>query len=224
MNVDGQQVRVYQWNRTAQKTVLILHGFGSSAYKFQRYVQLLKAKNYRVLAIDAPAHGRSEGKRVHALQYAAAIRQTVQEFGPVQSFMAHSFGGIALALALEQLPHQPTDRVVFIAPATETTSAVAGAFELLRLYDKEVQRLFYAHIEQLSGKPVAWFSIPRALQHIQAEVLWCHDETDLITPFADLKPLLERTPKGLEFFITRGLGHRKIYHDNAVKNKVVDFL
>lgn len=224
ISVEDTQVRVYQWNPGGEKTVLILHGFGSSAYKFQRYVQLFKQKNYRVLAIDAPAHGRSEGKTVNAVQYAAAIEQTVRQFGPVQGYLAHSFGGIALALALEKIPHQPSDKVVFIAPATETTTAVAGAFDLLRLYNKEVQHLFYAHIEKLSGKPVAWFSIPRALQQIQAQVLWCHDESDRITPFSDVKPLLESTKPGLEFFITRGLGHRKIYHDSAVKNKVSDFL
>ena len=131
ISVEDTQVRVYQWNPGGEKTVLILHGFGSSAYKFQRYVQLFKQKNYRVLAIDAPAHGRSEGKTVNAVQYAAAIEQTVRQFGPVQGYLAHSFGGIALALALEKIPHQPSDKVVFIAPATETTTAVAEAFDLL---------------------------------------------------------------------------------------------
>lgn len=224
IQVNDTQVRVYQWNRSGEKTILILHGFGSSAYKFQRYVQLFKQKNYRVLAIDAPAHGRSEGKTVNALQYAAAIQQTVHELGPVDSYLAHSFGGIALALALENMPHDTSTKVALIAPATETTSAVAGAFDLLRLYNKEVQKHFYTHIEKLSGKPVAWFSIPRALQQIQAQVLWCHDETDRVTPFEDVKPLLEQPKPGLQFYITRGLGHRKIYHDSEVKKKVSDFL
>lgn len=221
---NGLQVRLYEWNRSGTQTVLILHGFNSSAYKFHRYAQLLIQKNYRVLAVDAPAHGRSDGKTVNALEYSQLIKQVQANHGPINGYIAHSFGGIAVALALEDIPHTSAEKLVLIAPATETTSAVQAAFGLLHLRDATVQRYFNEYIESKSGHPVEWFSIKRALQHIEAQVLWCHDEIDNVTPISDVQSLIQQPPPGLEFYITRGLGHRKIYHDSGVKNKIAEFL
>ncbi|MBL0056720.1 MAG: alpha/beta fold hydrolase [Chitinophagaceae bacterium] len=217
-------IRGYRWNHPAKKRVLILHGFGSAAYKFEAYARPLVQKGYEVLAFDAPAHGRSDGKRTHAVEYSAMIRQVVEHFGPVQGFMAHSFGGIALSLALEELEHDNDSRIVFIAPATETSSAVDAAFNLLKLKDPEVRREFERIIRERSGKPVEWFSIRRAMKHIRSSVLWIHDEGDTVTPWADAEKVKEDRHAHIRFLVTQGLGHQKIYRDENVKKAATDFL
>src|SRR5215218_3002023 len=57
-----QKIVGYRWNHPREKKVLILHGFESSVVNFDKYVSPLLKKGYEVLAFDAPAHGKSEGK------------------------------------------------------------------------------------------------------------------------------------------------------------------
>jgi hypothetical protein len=152
------------------------------------------------------------------------IKEVIKLFGPVESYLAHSFGGISLSLALEDLPHDEHIKVVFIAPATETTSAVAGAFSMLKIKSELVRNEFEKIVFELSGKKTAWFSMRRALQNIKASVLWIHDEDDDITPWADALKVKEDNHPNIKFVLTKGLGHRKIYHDENIKKQVIDFM
>ncbi len=222
--LSSKKMNGYRWNHPQPKKVLILHGFGSAAHKFEDYAVLLANKGYEVLAFDAPAHGDSEGDTTNAIEYSAMIRKVIEQFGPIQSFMAHSFGAISLSLALEQIPHDANTKVVFIAPATETTSAVDSAFSLLKLKNEAVRHEFDKIIINLTGQKLAWFSIRRAMYNIKASVLWIHDEDDDITPWADALKVKEDNHPNIKFVLTKGLGHRKIYHDDAVKKMLVDFM
>lgn len=214
----------YRWNHPQDRKVLILHGFGSAAHKFEDYATLLVAQGFEVLAFDAPAHGHSDGDTTNAIEYSEMIKEVMEKFGPIEHFIAHSFGGISLSLALEQVPHNENTKIVFIAPATETTSAVDGAFKMLKLRDERVRNEFEKIIFDLTGKNVAWFSMKRAMHHIKASVLWVHDEEDDITPWADALQVQEDNHPNIQFVLTKGLGHRKIYHDENVKKQVIAFL
>jgi esterase/lipase len=222
--LNNKKVNGYRWNHPQSKKAMILHGFGSAAHKFEDYATLLTAKGYEVLAFDAPAHGDSEGDTTNAIEYCDMIKKVIEEFGMVQSFLAHSFGGISLSLALENIPHDKNIKVVFIAPATETTSAVDGAFNMLKLKNEQVRNEFHKIVFEVSGKKTEWFSIRRAMHNIKASILWIHDEDDDITPWADALKVKEDNHTNIKFVLTKGLGHRKIYHDNDIKKSVIDFM
>lgn len=222
--LQGGNIYGFCWNHPQPKKALLLHGFASAAYKFEGYVAPLIKKGYEVLAFDAPAHGNSDGKTTNALEYAEMIRQIISRYGPIDSFIAHSFGGIALSLAMETFPHDDNCKIVFIAPATETTSAVNGAFAMLRIKDAGVRKAFDQIILTKTGKPTEWFSIRRAVKNIKAKILWVHDEDDDITPLSDAVKVQQDHHPHIQFMITKGLGHRKIYHDKAVKKAIENFL
>lgn len=223
-HLNDKKMNGYRWNHPKSRKVLILHGFGSAAHKFEDYATLLVAEGFEVLAFDAPAHGHSEGGTTNAIEYSDMIKEILEKFGPVENFIAHSFGGISLSLALEQVPHTENTRIVFIAPATETTSAVDGAFKMLKLKNEKVRHEFEKIIIKVSGKETAWFSMRRAMHNIKAKVLWVHDEEDDITPWADALKVKEDNHPNIQFILTKGLGHRKIYHDETVKKQVIAFL
>src|SRR5882757_5644780 len=67
--LNGLNVNGYRWNHPKPHRILILHGFSSSAYKFSYYAEAFINKGYEVLAFDAPAHGKSEGKTTNAVEY-----------------------------------------------------------------------------------------------------------------------------------------------------------
>jgi esterase/lipase len=216
-------VKGYRWNKGAEKKVLILHGFESSVVNFDRYIKPLIKKDFEVLAFDAPAHGRSTGKTINVITYKNLIDYIFNYFGPINSFMAHSFGGLALSLFLENIPHDENIKVVLIAPAVETKTAADHFFRFLQL-DNGVRKEFDQLIENMSGQNPQWFSIKRAAENIKAQVLFFQDVSDEMTPYADVVPIKDLQLPNFHFVITEGLGHRRIYRDNKVTKAVIDFL
>lgn len=221
--VEGIRVNGWRWNHPAERKALLIHGFESSVVNFDRYIKPLTRKGYEVLAFDAPAHGRSGGKTITAPLFRQTIREIYRQYGPIHSFIAHSFGGLAVCLALEEISHTNEYRLVLIAPASETVTAIDSFFRFLQL-DPAIRPEFEKIILRRGGVTPSWFSIRRAMKHIRAKVLWIHDEDDEVTPLADaLKVKAENYPH-IEFVITRGLGHRRIYRDNKVSKMIIDFL
>jgi pimeloyl-ACP methyl ester carboxylesterase len=221
---NGLLIKGHRWNHPQTKKALLLHGFSSAAYKFDSYVTMLVQKGYEVLSFDAPAHGDSEGKTTNAVEYSQMITKAVELYGPVNSYIAHSFGGLALSLAIENLPQDETTKIVFIAPATETATAIDEAFKMLGIKDKVVRQEFDHLVYEISGHEPEWFSIRRALKNSTAKILWLHDEEDDTTPLSDALKVKADNHPNINFVITKGLGHRKIYHDKTVKKTIENFL
>ncbi len=221
----GLTIRGNRWKSPLlnPKKVLLLHGFGSCAYKFEGFVSPLINRGIEVVAFDAPAHGRSDGKRTHVLEYKEMILQAEQVFGNFYAFIAHSFGGLAAALALESLPNAENRKLILIAPLTETSAAVANFFAVIPA-SKEIIQDFEQYIFELTGNSYAFFSVARIIKTLSSSVLWVHDQDDKICSFQDIKALLNDNIPGTEFLVTNGLGHNKIYLDPQVQKHIVEYI
>lgn len=225
LSFEGSETKGFQWipdEPTGQK-LLIVHGFSSYSYKFEKYIQPLVKQGFEVLAFDAPAHGLSEGKMINALIYMRFLKTIEQKLGPVNGFIAHSLGGLATSLLAEQLDQSVYRKLVLIAPATETKSAIEGFYSMFRIKEP-VQREFEQLIQEMTGKPVDHFSIKRVVQSIQLPILWVHDKGDRICPYKDTIPVQSLKLPHIQFSITEGLGHNKIYRDKQVMSTILDFL
>jgi alpha-beta hydrolase superfamily lysophospholipase len=220
---NGHKIQGYRWNNPGEKKVLILHGFESSAVNFYQYIPPLLKKGYEVLAFDAPAHGRSTGKTINAAEYSMFIQYILKEYGPVTNFITHSFGGLALSLMLAEVPHDETWKVVFIAPATESTTAMHRFFAFTKL-DEDVRKEFQSLIKEMNGNPLSWYSVARAADNIRAQVLFFQDKQDAQTPLRDVEPIIKKGYPNFRFVITDGLGHRKIYKDASTIKTIMEFL
>lgn len=219
----GDIVRGYRWNSGAGKKALILHGFESSVVNFDKYVNGLIKKGYEVLAFDAPAHGESTGKTINAVVYKELVLHIWNHYGPVDSFVTHSFGGLVLCLALEEIPHSPSTKIVLIAPAAETTTAIDNFFKLLKL-DSGVRKEFDAIIKEEGGEWPQWFSVSRVASKLKGQVLFLQDKEDYMTPLSDVKPIMDKNYPNFQFVISEGLGHRRIYRDEQSLQRVMEFL
>lgn len=219
----GETVTGYRWNKGGSKKVLITHGFNSAVASFGNYVQPLMQKKYEVLAFDAPAHGKSTGKMINAAIYKDLILTINEKYGPIRSFMGHSFGGLAISLALEDIPHDENFCVVLIAPATEAKTAIDLFFSFMKL-NGEVRKEFDHYIFSLKNRPPEWYSVSRAVKNLKAKILWCHDEDDRITPWRDARKVKEENLPNIKFVTTKGLGHRGIYRDEKILKAIIEFL
>jgi pimeloyl-ACP methyl ester carboxylesterase len=220
---NGDKIRGYRFRHPSEKKLLILHGFESSVLNFDVYLQPLLKKGYEILGFDAPAHGVSGGKKINAVDYKNFILHILERYGPITSFVTHSFGGLALSLALEEVPHDEGWKAVLIAPATESSTAAKHFSSLLQL-DEGVQEEFALLVEQANHHPLSWYSVARASKHIKAQVLFLQDKQDFITPMSDVETIMQKGYANFQFVISDGLGHSKIYRDKETVQRIVQFL
>lgn len=223
LTINNYTLHGYRWNTGGTKKILIIHGFESTASNFSNYAASMVKKGHEVVAFDAQAHGISEGKTITLPEYIKTLSLICETYGNFDGYMAHSFGGLALTHLLERIPHDKNTRVVLVAPATETTSAIDHFFNVLRL-KKSLRNGFDRLVEEKGGAPPQYYSIRRAIRQLQANILWLHDREDDITPFSDAERVQNENHSNIRFFVTQGLGHRKIYRDETVMNQILDFL
>lgn len=214
----------YTWEANRPKKAVIIHGFESSIVNFHQYIKPLLDLDYGIIAFDAPAHGLSSGDRLHLLIYQDFILDLEKRFGPIEVYIGHSLGCLALCLALTQIDHTPDTKMVLLAAATETSTAIRQFFRMVGINDPVVREEFRKLIFEMSGHDSSWFSITRAIADIKARILWIHDETDRVTPLSDSLSIRSQNYPNLRFVITNGLGHSPIYRDEGVIAIVKQFL
>jgi pimeloyl-ACP methyl ester carboxylesterase len=222
--LDGNRIAGYHWlpEHPNGKKILIAHGFSSNAAKFEKYVNPLLLAGFEVLAFDAPGHGHSSGYILNAYIYRNMLLHVETLYGPVYGIMGHSLGGLAAALTMEMLPDNNGRKLVLVAPATETETAVQNFFRMIRA-DEKLQLAFRQYISELTEHPATYFSVSRVVAAVQTPVLWVHDRRDTICPFADVAPVMAGDHSHIRFHITEGLGHSRIYKENAVCQEIVAF-
>jgi pimeloyl-ACP methyl ester carboxylesterase len=220
----SHHINGFRWtpkNATGSK-VLICHGFDSYSYRFHEFIQPLLEEGFEVLAFDAPGHGLSSGRQITMPVYQQMVLEIHKRFGPVDGIMAHSLGGLGAGLALEKMQDHQLKRFVLISPATESTRAIQTFFKYIKVSPR-VKEEFENLIQEIGGNPSSWYSVARVMQEITTPTLWIHDKEDSITPFDDMKHLLNIPLPHIQFEITTGLGH-SLYRDKAIAKKIVAFL
>jgi len=100
-------LQVYEWPAPGP-SVLVVHGWISHAGRMQTIIEALHAEGLRVIAFDAPAHGRSAGHHADLQRFVAALAAVSGAFGPIAGLLAHSMGAMAavtwLRTSLSSLP------------------------------------------------------------------------------------------------------------------------
>lgn len=222
IEVNGCSINGYKWNKDAKQQLLILHGFESRAYKFDMYISPFLHKGWGITVMDAKAHGKSEGKQIIVPEYVAMIEVLEQKYGKFNAYLAHSFGGIAVTLHLEKSVN-PAAKLVLIAPATETDTAIR-LFSKIVGVSEQVRKTIDELILEKSGHPTSFYSVKRIAALLKNDILWVHDRNDKITPLKDVQPLMDQHPAHIEFKVTEGLGHSRIYKNDQVIEHIVGFL
>ena len=112
--VDAPTGRVAYTAEGFGPSILLVHGWDGSARDMSDIALALDRAGARIVALDLPAHGFSEGEKLSAEDAAAAILAVAAKEGPFAAVIAHSFGCPSTVLALEG--GLETNAVVFFAP------------------------------------------------------------------------------------------------------------
>ena len=198
-------------------TVLLAHGWESRRSHWAAFVPALVAAGFRAVAIDAPAHGDSPGRRVNVLEYGRAIAETGMQLGRLAGVVGHSFGAIASIVAMHR--GLAVDRAVIISgPPCLVT--LANRFGANRNLDAEQTAEFVRLVEQEVGFGIESVDLRAMARESAAPTLIVHDTTDEDIP---LPEAFEPWP-GATRLVTERFGHRRILIAKEVVRQVIAFL
>jgi pimeloyl-ACP methyl ester carboxylesterase len=199
----GLKIQYYIWENTGP-TVLMAHGWESNSARWKRLIKRLLKAGYRVVALDAPAHGGSGSPQFSAVLYGEFIGVMVDLLHP-DCAVGHSGGGLAIGYHLENRPDTSLKKAAILgAPSTlrgilDRYTIGAGISEAAR------QGLDDAILEKF-GKPVEYFSLEDYAEKFRIPGLIIHDEGDATAPIEEAERLHGRW-KNAQLVRTQGLGH-----------------
>jgi pimeloyl-ACP methyl ester carboxylesterase len=200
--------------------VLAQHGWRGRPTQFGRMAAALVARGYRFVALDAPGHGRSPGKRATPRLLADSILAAASGLGPVHAVVGHSLGGAGAAISIEL--GLAARRLVMIGSPSRPSRFITDYAVRIGLPEaarRALEKWFDAH----AGRPAVELD-PVSLQFGRdVEVLVVHDRQDDVIPVAEAG-LLEQAWPQASFLYTTGLGHRELLADHAVIESIAEFV
>lgn len=208
-----------QWG--SGPTVLLLHGWGGHRGQLSAFVDPLVKAGYRVVSFDAPSHGDTPGTKSHGFEIAAVVLKVVEEIGPPHAIVAHSFGALVAAMALNE--GLTANRLVFSGAMRRLSDALDWFASMTSLPPEYIPTM-RTWIERDFGEDV-WerTSTDKLVADVNIPALLFHDREDTITPFQSSQAIAKAWP-GAELVATTGLGHRRILRDSQVIEQAVDFI
>jgi pimeloyl-ACP methyl ester carboxylesterase len=202
---------VYRWG--AGPTVLLVHGWHGRGAQLGAFAAPLVAAGYRVVAFDAPAHGRTPGHATDLPEVSEALLTVAHAFPPLHGVIAHSFGAVCILVAIS---HGLAPRRVVALSAPASIEYLMNSFAARLGIPTAVMDVHRRLMEQRFGADV-WrrFSPTDIARSLNIPALLVHDEEDHDVPWQEGEALARAWP-GATWVPTQGLGHRRILRDPDV--------
>jgi pimeloyl-ACP methyl ester carboxylesterase len=217
-HVQKKPFTLYEWGE-GEKQVLVLHGWSGRATQFYMLVEALVQQGYKVIGVDAPAHGEHQEKNSNMLEFVEAVKVAHERFGDFHMLVGHSLGGMALFNAIDR--YKLSQRIVILGtPASvpyvvkDFCDKIGGGAKMVDGICQKIEHDFNTDIVKISTDYLASKNNPYG---------WVfHDENDLDVGIENGELIAENWPNG-RFHKTENLGHRRILSDAVVIDKIVGF-
>ncbi|SDS74926.1 alpha/beta hydrolase [Winogradskyella sediminis] len=215
---NNMNIATYRWVGKG-KTVLLAHGWESNTSRWAYILKDLKSQGYNIVALDAPAHGRSDGKQFNAILYSEFINIVANKFQP-DVLIGHSVGGMSSVFYMHKYQLPSLNKMVLLgAPAHFT--GVFERYKSMMGFNKKISKGLDNIIIERFGQPVSYFSVANFTTSIEAKGLVIHDKNDRIIPYEDGQLIANRY-KNSEFITTTGYGHG--LKDPSLTPKIIEFI
>ncbi len=218
-----QQLSALRWHPRADyghsQRILLVHGLESRATQMITLADTLSRHGFDVFALDAPLHGKSGGERSNPMEFARAIREADEAFGPFDGMVGHSMGGAALAIARGM--GVTAGRYVLLAAPASLLEVLQGFARFIGLPAKAAQA-FISGVEREVGVPAGELNTGRLLASDQRPTLLIHADNDAEIPVAAQHTIRRFLPDA-EIRTPAALGHRRILRDPVVTEQVRAF-
>ncbi len=208
----------YRWAGDKQ-TILLAHGWESNTFRWKRLIEILKPLGYNIIALDAPAHGKSGGKLFTSILYSECIHVVAKQFN-VDVIIGHSVGGISAVLT-QQKYKLPSVKKLILLGAPSNFVGLFKRYILMMGYNDKVSKGMNQYCLKYYNQLPEYFSAANFFKDISAKGLIIHDKGDQIIPYKDALDI-KRHYQNSELIKTNGFGHK--LKSNKVYGYITDFL
>lgn len=216
--IADHSIQTYRW-KGSKETVVLIHGWESNAWRWHKLIEKLQAKDFNIIAFDAPGHGYSSGTHMYVHLYAQALQIVIATYAP-KYIVAHSVGGLT-ALYNEYLNPEPTiKKIVTVGSPSEYHEIFTHYKELLG-FNNRVARALEEYFFERFGLKQKEFSSSKFVQTNTKTGLLLHDRFDTITPY-HASEQVHAAWKDSQLITTEGLGHSM--HQDEVNEQIIAFL
>lgn len=216
--VDAPSGRVAYTAEGFGPSVLLVHGWDGSARDMSDIALALDRAGARVVALDLPAHGFSEGETLSAEDAAAAILAVAAKEGPFAAVIAHSFGCPSTVLALEG--GLETNALVFFAPPLRQIDQFRRLGGRFGLGPDEIEETIVRL--RAAGSTMDQMDLGAKGARRSEPLLIVHSSDDEMTPIDGARELAKAWP-GARLLEADGLGHNLTMRDAAMVGAAVRF-
>ena len=215
----------YAWGpREGAPTVLLVHGWNSRGTALRTFVPDLLERGYRVVAMDGPAHGHSDGKRTHLIDFAGGVRAMLNHLDDVHGIITHSFGGASTVYALGHLlPERAIEKLVLIGVPAKMTRVFEHSVRVLAL-PPNVARRFVEIPQRILGVSFEEFDTAAYKDRMNVnDILVIHDRTDAVVNFKSAEENYRELSRA-SLLVTEGYGHYRMMKNPDLIHAVVEFV
>ena len=211
-------IMTYRW-LGKKDTILLAHGWESNSVRWKGLILKLKALDFNVIALDAPAHGLSGGKLFNAVIYSECINVVAKKF-KAKIVIGHSVGGMATTFF--QYKYQlPTIEKLVLLGAPSNFVDVFGRYVDMMGYNSRISKTMDIIVhERFKNKP-EHFNAAKFSETITAQGLLIHDKYDAIIPYSDAEDF-KNFYKNSKLITTEGFGHG--LKSETVNDHILEFL
>lgn len=216
--------QVYELGDPHGKPVFLVHGWDSNIGSLSRFAFELAKNQYRVIAINLPAHGKS--KQVHTNMYECkdAFLEVINyyHFEEPISIIGHSFGSGVIAYALSEMEVK-VKKIVFLTVPNRIENIFLEFQNLIQLGNKSYN-LMVEKANKILNEDLSELNIEDKLQKNKFEkALIIHDKFDKVLPFSNAKEIVEVVPN-IELKIFEKIGHYRMLWNDEVLLETMNFL
>lgn len=215
-----QKVCVYHWGQGP--VILLVHGWNGRATQMAAFVEPLVSAGFQVIGFDAPGHGASDGKQTNILEVCNVMAELGNFIGPIHGVVAHSFGVPCSVLALTEKRIR-TKKIVCISSPVSINWLLEMYCQILDC-PPVVKKAIMRRIETRFGESI-WqrLQTDQLVKSLASSALIIHDRDDREIPWKHAQTLSRLWPDS-NILLTKGLGHRRILHNQQVIKNIADFL
>lgn len=215
---NGAAIQTYIWPGNDTK-VLLAHGWESNAARWKLLISYLRKAGCTIIALDAPAHGLSDGKEFTIPRYAEYINVVANKHKP-QYLIGHSLGGATVLYYQAHYPNPFIEKMVVLGAPSEFNT-ILNNYNIMLGFSKRVFDTLVAYCTGCYGMDLNDFSAAEFARKIDIPGLIVHDRADETVAYKEGKRIADAYPNGT-FITTTGMGHR--LHDDRLYTKVYEFL
>ena len=214
-----KEIVVYEYGKSNKK-ILLVHGWSGRGTQLVKIADELLKLGYMTISFDAPAHGKSKGNSSIMIEFIASILEIEKQYGPFEFAIGHSLGGMSVLNAIKQ--NLQVKKAVIIGSGDIIQDIIDDFICKLQLKPEYGIKL-RDHFEAKFGGKMDDYSAYKAAEKTEIPVLVIHDKDD---DDVSVKAAyhIQKHLKQSEIMITEGLGHRKILGDEAVIQKIREFI